>query len=303
MTDVAVIHAVLEEGGVLGHGEAAGVDYDGETTATMVDQITALGPCFCNGFSTADLRAVLPSGGARNALDCALWDLRAKQSGSTVAEMAGLPALHPLETALTIGLAEDHVVHERASAARAFSTLKVKVDAVRNLDVVELVHRAHPTARIIVDANESWSFDQLSTLEPRLRALRVALIEQPLPRADDHALAAYRGEIPLAADESCTDDASLSRLSGLYGVANIKLDKCGGLTEGLRMIDTARRLGMECMIGNMCGSSLAMAPAFVVGQRCRYVDLDGPLLQVDDRTDAIRYEAGRMWPPRRALWG
>ena len=250
-----------------------------------------------------DLLRLLPAGGARNALDCALWDLRAKESGVPVWIRAGLAAPRPVTTAFTLGLGDDATTRRKAREARHYPLLKLKVDAERPLEIVRSVRDEHPAARLIVDANQAWTRELLDDLLPGLRDLGVELVEQPLPRGDDAALDGLTPLLPLAADESCTDRASLSRLSGRYRYVNVKLDKCGGLTEALAMRGDARRLGLELMIGNMCGTSLAMAPAFLVAQSCRYVDLDGPLLQKLDRRHPIRFEAGRMQPPDRALWG
>jgi len=305
-TSAQVPVLVVELLGVDGHvgrGEAAGVDYDGETPAGMAAQIAAVASEFEDALDGACLQRLLPPGGARNALDCALWDLRAKQSGIPAWQTAGLAELKPVTTVFTIGLGDPAAIARKARAAAAYPILKIKVDAERHIDVVRLVRQEHPHARLIVDANEAWSRGLLERLLEPLAALGVELIEQPLPRGEEAALDGLRTPVPLAADESCTDAASLARLAGRYGYVNIKLDKCGGLTEALAMAQEARRLGLGLMIGNMCGTSLAMAPAFVLAQSCRYVDLDGPLLQREDRKPPIRFETALMHPPERALWG
>jgi L-alanine-DL-glutamate epimerase-like enolase superfamily enzyme len=286
-----------------GWAEAAGVDYDGETPESMAAQIESVRDELGDDIPPEDLLRLLPAGGARNALDCALWDLRAKESGVPVWIRAGLAAPRPVTTAFTLGLGDDATTRRKAREARHYPLLKLKVDAERPLEIVRSVREEHPAARLIVDANQAWTLDLLDDLLPDLRDLGVELVEQPLPRGDDAALDGLTPLLPLAADESCTDRASLSRLSGRYRYVNVKLDKCGGLTEALAMRGDARRLGLELMVGNMCGTSLAMAPAFLVAQSCRYVDLDGPLLQKLDRRHPIRFEAGRMQPPDRALWG
>jgi L-alanine-DL-glutamate epimerase-like enolase superfamily enzyme len=240
---------------------------------------------------------------ARNALDCALWDLRAKQSGVPVWQAAGLPALQPVTTAFTIGLGDEATTRRKARAARHFPLLKLKVDAQRHLDVVRWVREEHPGARLVVDANQGWSPALLRELLPALAAARVELVEQPLARGQDAALDGLQPLIPLAADESCTDRASLPALVGRYQFVNIKLDKCGGLTEALALAAEARRLGLGLMVGNMCGTSLAMAPAFLLAQSCTYVDLDGPLLQQQDRALPLQYDRGVIQPPSPALWG
>ena len=287
-----------------GRGEAAGVDYDGETPETMAAQVESLRDSLHEDMTGADLLQLLPAGGARNALDCALWDLRAKRAGQPVWKLAGLAEPRPVATAYTIGLGDEADTRRLARAAREHPIIKLKVDADRHLDRVRILREEHPAARVLVDANQSWSPDLLRRVLPELRALGVELVEQPLPRGEDPALDGLTSVLPLAADESCTDRGSLAALAGRYQYANIKLDKCGGLTEALAMCDEARRLGLGLMVGNMCGTSLAMAPAFLVAQHCRYVDLDGPLLQRHDREHAIRFEAGgSIHPPAPALWG
>ena len=304
ITAIGVLVVTLTDGdGVRGHGEAAGVDYDGETPESLGRQVHAAAPRLHDALTGAELHELLPAGGARNALDCALWDLRAKQSGVPAATSAGLPVLRAVTTAFTLGLAEESELRRKARAARQYPLLKLKVDARRHLDVVRIVREEHPQARLIVDANQSWSRGLLERLLPALAELRVELVEQPLPRGEDEALGGLEPQVPLAADESCTDRDSLAGLVGRYRYANIKLDKCGGLSEALGMMVAGRRLGLRLMVGNMCGSSLAMAPAFLVAQGCEYVDLDGPLLQRTDRPHAIRYDGALMQPPARELWG
>ncbi len=304
MSDVAVIVATLEDKqGHRGRGEAAGVDYDGETPASMTAALAAVADGLDDDLTPQSLAVRMPVGGARNALDCALWDLRSKQTGVRVAQRLGVAPLEPLVTALTIGLGDDASTHRKAMAARGYDVLKVKVDAKRHLDAVAVVRAAHPSARLLVDANQAWSIDLLIELMPSMQAMGVALIEQPLPRGEDEALARIEHHVPIAADESCTGLRSLSVLAGRYDAVNIKLDKCGGLFEALAMLDEAERLGIACMVGNMCGTSLAMAPAFHIGQRCTFVDLDGPLLQRRDRPHAMHFMDGVVQPPLPALWG
>jgi L-alanine-DL-glutamate epimerase-like enolase superfamily enzyme len=304
ITHIPVLVATLEDrDGRRGWAEAAGVDYDGETPASMAAQIAAVAPALHDGVSGEELLRLLPAGGARNALDCALWDLRAKQSDVAVWQAAGLRPPRPVTTVLTIGLGDEADTRRKARAARGYPILKLKVDAERHLEVVRIVREEQRDARLVVDANQAWSRGLLERLLPRLEELGVELIEQPLPRGEDAALDGLRQVLPLAADESCTDRSSLAALAGRYQFVNIKLDKCGGLTEALAMVRDATRLGIGLMVGNMCGTSLAMAPAFLIAQSCRYVDLDGPLLQRLDREPPIRFEAGLMHAPARALWG
>ena len=304
ITDLPVLVLSLTDAdGHAGRAEAAGVDYDGETPQTMAAQIAAVLDRLHDGISGAELMQLLPAGGARNALDCALWDLRAKQSGVPAWQCAGLAGLAPVTTVYTIGLGDAQTTRRKLRDARHYPVLKLKVDATRHLDIVHMVREEHPRARVVVDANQAWSRELLVELLPALAAMGVELVEQPLPRGRDAELDGLVSPIPIAADESCTDSSSLAQLVGRYDYITIKLDKCGGLTEAFAMADAAERLGLGLMVGNMCGTSLAMAPAFLLAQRCRYVDLDGPLLQLLDRSVPMACRDGVLEPPSPALWG
>lgn len=304
ITHIPVLHLTLRApDGSVGHAEAAGVDYDGETPESMAAQVAAIAPRLGDGLSWADLEGLLPAGGARNAVDCALWDLRAKRSGRSVWQLAELAPPRPVVTALTIGLCGEDGTRRRARESNGYPLLKLKVDAERHLDIVRIVREECPAARLVVDANQSWNRGLLERLIPPMATLGVELIEQPVARGADASLDGLRASIPLAADESCVDRRSLSQLVGRYGFINIKLDKCGGLSEALAMCRDARQLGFGLMVGNMCGTSLAMAPAFLIAQSCAYVDLDGPLLQRADRQPAIAFDHGVMQVPSRDLWG
>ena len=312
MTSIPLVVLTLtDSAGTVGRAEAAGVDYDGETPDMLQAQIESVLPLVVAAapddiVNEATLQAVqelLPSGGARNAIDCALWDLRAKQSGIPAFRYAGLPELRPLTTVFTLGLGSESDTRRKARAARHFPLLKLKCDADRHVDVVRWVREEHPTARLAVDANQSWNRDLLERLLPPLAALGVEMVEQPVPRGEDSQLDGLHALLPLAADESCVDHDSLVELFGRYQFINIKLDKCGGFTEALKMSTKALAHGLQLMVGNMCGTSLGMAPAFLIGQRCGYVDLDGPLLQRRDRDHALACTNGLMQPPSAALWG
>jgi L-alanine-DL-glutamate epimerase-like enolase superfamily enzyme len=269
----------------------------------MAAQLAGIEASLHDELTGEELLELLPAGGARNALDCALWDLRAKETGVPAATAAGIEALHPVTTAFTIGLGSESDTRRRARAAQHYPVLKLKLDAERHIEIVRIVREERPAARLLVDANQSWTRALLERLLPTLQAMGVELIEQPVARADDDSLTGFAAAVPLAADESCTDRRSLAALAGRYQYINIKLDKCGGLTEALALRTEALQRGFGLMVGNMCGSSLAMAPAFLIAQQCRYVDLDGPLLQRLDCSPAIRFEHGLMHPPRRDLWG
>ncbi len=304
ITDIPVILVTLTgNGGHRGRGEAAGVDYDGETTESMARQVNSVLPALYDGITGAELGSLLPAGGARNALDCALWDLRAKETGIPVWQAAGLDAPRAVTTCVTIGLGDEADTRRKARAARNFAVVKIKLDATRHLDVVRAVRQELPRAQLIVDANQAWDRALLETLIPGLAELGVELIEQPVPRHADATLDGLVSALPLAADESCVDRRSLPGLRSRYRYINIKLDKCGGLTEALAMRREALALGFGLMVGNMCGTSLAMAPGFLIAQSCAFTDLDGPLLQRFDREPPIRIHDGVMDVPPPALWG
>ncbi len=293
--------------GHAGRGEAAGVDYAGETIDSMRAQLaaaeSALAAVVEAAAARAELQRLLPPGGARNALDCALWDLEAKATGVSVWSRLGLDPPHRVITCLTLGMDAIGTMTRAARAARELPVLKVKVNAEQHLEAVRAVHEASPGASILIDPNQSWSIALLNELAPELGSLGVVLIEQPLPGDAQGDLGAYRGPIPLAADESCADRASLAALSRSYRYVNIKLDKAGGLTEGLALAGAARAAGYGIMVGCMAGTSLAMAPGMVIAQEAKFVDLDGPLLHASDRTPGIEYRNGVMQVPPRELWG
>jgi L-alanine-DL-glutamate epimerase-like enolase superfamily enzyme len=294
---------LTDRDGVVGRGEAAGVDYDGETPGSMRRQIESVASQLHAATTSADLAALLPRGGARNALDCAWWDLQAKRSGVPAWISAGLQPMRPLLTACTIGLGSLCDIRRRARSLSSVPLIKVKVDGSRHVDWIRVVREEAPLARLVVDANQSWTRALIEDLMPELLALGVEFIEQPVMRGQDDALDGLRSPIPIVADESCTDRDSLQGLLNRYQGVNIKLDKCGGLTEALALARGAQALGLDVMVGNMCGTSLGMAPAFLVAQLARWVDLDGPLLQKEDRPDAMRYVQGAVEQPSPTLWG
>jgi L-alanine-DL-glutamate epimerase-like enolase superfamily enzyme len=309
--DVVVV-TLTDADGRVGRGEAAGVDYDGETIALLRAQIEAVRPAIEQGIGAGDGRAaldftslatLLPAGGARNAVDCALWDLTAKQRRTTAWQLAGMADPRPLTTSITLGIDTDDAVAAGARRYAGWPLIKVKVDGERHVDAIRLVRAACPAAGLVVDPNQAWSCDLLNRLAPELKSLGVVLIEQPVPRGEDETLRGYRGSIRLAADESVADRPGLAAVKGLYQVVNVKLDKTGGLTEALALARDARTLGLQVMVGCMAGTSLAMAPGMVVGQMAEFVDLDGPLLHSDDREHGIAYDQGLMRLPSPQLWG
>jgi len=287
----------------VGRAEALAVFYHGETIDSMLAQIESIRGAIERSISRAELQKLLPAGGARNAIDCALWDLEAKHAGQPAWALAGLTTLKPLTTAYTLSVDSPEAMGRSAAAASKYSLLKLKLCGAGDLERVSAVREARPDATLVVDANQSWTEQQLQSFSTRLAGLGVTLIEQPLPAGADEALLAFKSPVPLCADESCQTTASLPLVLGKYQFVNIKLDKTGGLTEALALARAAQAAGLKLMVGCMAGSSLAMAPAFIIGQLCEVVDLDGPLLASRDMPHAIRYQGSRMSPPERALWG
>lgn len=293
----------LARDGFVGRGEALGVFYLGETVDSLVTQIEQVAKQIRAGVDRVALQMLLPPGGARNAVDCALWDLEAKVSGRTIWQSAGVEP-KPLETVFTIGLeptAEEMAA--KALAAAGHGLLKVKLDADRPLQRVAAIREARPDARIVVDANQGWTFAQLTNLAPAFRELGVQMIEQPLRRGADAELEGYQSPVPLCADESCLHLGEIEHAVRCYELINIKLDKAGGLTHALELAGAARAHGLGLMVGCMGGSSLAMAPAFVIGCLSDLVDIDGPLLQKSDRLPGLAYEAGSVAFFGPELWG
>ncbi len=302
ITQLESVMVTLSEAGFSGRGEALGVDYLGETPARMVEQLEAVRAAVEDGLDHAGLQRLLPPGGARNALDCALWDLRAKEAGRRVWELLGLTAA-PVNTLYTLGLAEAEAMGREAARRAEYPALKLKLDA-RDIEArLQAVRAARPDATLVIDANGSWNEAVLTGVADILQICGVALLEQPLPRGEDAALAAIDCPIMLCADESCQSAADLPAIRDRYGTVNIKLDKCGGLTEAMHMVATCRQLGLEVMVGCMLGSSLAMAPGYLVAQHARFVDLDGPLWQTSDHAAAIEYRGASMQAPGLQLWG
>jgi L-alanine-DL-glutamate epimerase-like enolase superfamily enzyme len=292
----------ISDGAHTGSGEAAGVSYKGETVASIIEQIEAVVPRIANGISRQELQELMSPGGARNAVDCALWDLEAKQSGRTVWQMLDWQP-HAVTTVYTVGIATADEMRKDAAAHADFPILKVKVGIGDPIEQISAIRDGSPNAAIVIDANQAWTVEDLDKHAADLKALNVEMVEQPLAIANDESLRDYQSLIPLCADESCDSRADLERLAGLYEIINIKLDKTGGLTEAVALALQAESMGFDLMVGNMLGSSLAMAPAFVIAQRCRYVDIDGPLLQAEDCEHPLQYERGRVEPFSPRLWG
>lgn len=298
-TEARVLCVTVERGGVTGQGECVPYARYGESLDSVTAEIEALS----QDITRAALQDALEPGAARNALDCALWDLEAKQAGRRVWDLAGLPEPGPAITAYTLSL--DTPEKMEASAARHAHRplLKIKLGTPDDMPRLEAVRCGAPGAKIIVDANEGWSADVYADLAPHLTRLGVALVEQPLPAGQDDMLAEIARPVTVCADESCHDRASLSGLKGKYDMVNIKLDKTGGLTEALALKQAALADGYRIMIGCMVGTSLAMAPATLLAQGADYTDLDGPLLLAEDRDPPLRFDEAGVYPPEPALWG
>lgn len=303
-THVHVVVAVVSDGVHTGRGECVpyaryGEDVDGVTAA-----IEAVGPGLAKGAGRADIQMLMPAGAARNAVDCALWDLAAKQTGRRAWELAGRPSPEGLVTAFTLSIDTPEAMRAKAAENKDRPLLKIKLAGPEDLDRVRAVRAGAPKPRLIVDANEGWDVATYAQLAPELKSLGVEAIEQPVPAADDAALAALKDRpVPLVADESCHGLASLPHIIGKYDYINVKLDKTGGLTEALALIDAARAAGLKIMAGCMLGSSLAMAPAMVAAVGADIVDLDGPLLLDEDVDHPLRFSGSVMHAPDPALWG
>ena len=302
-TAADVVLVEIRDGAHVGRGECVPYPRYGETIAGAIASIESLRPEIERGLDRPALQSALKAGAARNAVDCALWDLEAKIAGCPAWRLAGLAPPQPATTAYTLSL---DTVENMAAAARANAErplLKLKLSGPGDLDRVRAVHENAPRARLIVDANEAWTPEIYTTLAPQLALLGVELIEQPLPAGADGPLAGLARPVPVCADESCHDAASLAHIAGKYDAVNIKLDKTGGLTEALRLAAAAKAAGLGIMVGCMVATSLAMAPALLLAADARWVDLDGPLLLARDRDHGLVYHGSRVQPPAPTLWG
>tara|TARA_B100000035_G_scaffold43136_1_gene32223 strand:- start:3319 stop:4293 length:975 start_codon:yes stop_codon:yes gene_type:complete len=297
--DVLVVS--VTENGVTGRGEASGVYYLQETAQSIYQQALSIQEKLERGASRKQLQSLLPLGGARNAIDCALWDLEAKTTGKGIFGLTGIAAAS-VNTVNTVTIDAPEEMAQKAAAISAHQ-IKVKLSDEQPLQRITAVRNARPDADIVVDVNEGWSFAQLVDLAPQFKALGIKVIEQPLPRGEDDALEHYQSPIMLCADESCLDTSELDQVAERYQMVNIKLDKTGGLTEALDLAVRAKDKGMRLMVGNMTGTSLAMAPAYVIAQLCDFVDLDGALFLAADRAYPMSYERGVVSGLTTQLWG
>lgn len=298
-TEAKVLTVQLSESGHMGRGECVPYARYSETLDSVEEDIR----CLPSSFDRQSLYELLPAGAARNAVDCALWDLEAKQAGKRVWELAGLSVPKPEITAYTLSLDTPEAMEAQAAKNAYRPLLKIKLGTPDDMPRLEAVRRGAPKSRIIIDANEGWTAEVYAELAPHLVGLGVELVEQPLPASQDDALLGMDRPLPVCADESCHDRNSLAGLKGKYDVVNIKLDKTGGLTEALKLRDAALSEGYKVMVGCMVGSSLAMAPATLVAQGALVTDLDGPLLLSEDRTEPLKFDSAGVHPPEPALWG
>lgn len=299
-----MVVATVSDGTYRGQGECVPFRRYGESVKGVVTAIEACAEWVARGLSREELPALLPAGAARNALDCALWDLEAKRRGQSAAALAGLAPLHPVPTAFTISLGPPEVMAFQAQAASAaYPLLKLKLGGAGDQQRLSAVREAVPHARLIADANEAWRPQDLESLLDAAAAAGVELVEQPLPASSDDLLERIARPVPVCADESAHDRASLERSLGRYDAVNIKLDKTGGLSEALLVAERAGAFGLKIMVGCMLATSLSIAPAVLVAQDADWVDLDGPLTLARDRVPGLTYASGMIFPPPPELWG
>ena len=302
-TEIQVMVAEITDGAHRGRGECVPYSHYGESLDSVRQQIEGMAPLIARGGSRLELGDLLAPGAARNALDCALFDLEAKMTGQRAWDLAALAPPPDLLTAFTLSLDSPEGMAKAALEARERPLLKLKLGGVGDPERVKAVRQAVPKARLIVDANEAWAPDMVIPYSEALAELGVELIEQPLPSGQDRMLSDCPHPVPVCADESCHVSTDLDALAGRYDLVNVKLDKSGGLTEGLILTREAKRRGFGVMVGCMLGTSLAMAPAILLASMADYVDLDGPLLLARDRDGALVYRDSYVTPPEPGLWG
>ncbi len=302
-TEITVVVATLRHGNFTGRGECVPYARYGETVDGVMAEILSLKAPLADGLTREDLQSLMKPGAARNAIDCALWDLEAKISGKSAFELAGIENPQPLTTAYTLSLDTAEAMAKAAGRATDKPLLKLKLGGEGDLERLKAIRAAVPEKRLIIDANEGWSSNQLQIYIDACMDARIELIEQPLPADRDERLTELETEAIICADESAHGLDSLALLAGKYQAINIKLDKTGGLTEALKVAKQAKKMDLQIMVGCMLATSLAMAPAMVVGQYASVIDLDGPLLLAKDRQNAIKYDGSLMHLPSPSLWG
>ena len=299
----SVLVCVEDEQGFVGRGEGCGVGYAGETPETMLAQIEKIRTKIESGISRRELIELAPAGGARCAIDAALWDLEAKRAGKSVYELIGVKNPQPVSTACTIGMRSVEAYEKAARSLAAYEFIKIKVGGDNALDGIAAVQKGAPNSKFIVDPNQSWSLGHIMQYADVLKQMNVVLLEQPLKVGDEAVLDGVELPVKLCADELINTKDDLKKAAGRFDVINIKLDKTGGLTAAWDLADAASAMGFDLMVGCMAGSSLSMAPAHVLAQRCAYVDIDGPLLQSEDWDNGLVYRDGVVSPPLQSFWG
>ena len=301
--NLEAVVVTLTKDGHVGRGEGDGVYYLGESQQSMVEELESVRHHVEAGITKEQLQDLLPAGGARNALDCALWDLEAKTTGQRIWKLLGMQP-KTLNTVATIGMGTPQEMSDRALEFSNYPNLKVKLDNDSPIERLEAIRSVRPDATLVIDVNQGWEYQDLLNYMPDLERLGIAMIEQPLRRAGDKQLEDLESQIPIGADESILTLEEYHQIKNRYQVINIKLDKTGGLTEALRIVKAAKKDGKQLMVGNMTGSSLSMAPAYVIGQFCSFVDIDGPLLLANDIEHGLQYlNAGVVGLPSEELWG
>jgi len=302
-TTSSTVWLTLESGGYIGRGESLGIYYKDEDMDSMAAQLEAITSSITDDLTFEQVQEMLPYGGARNALDCALWDLRAKQQSKSIWELLNITPKE-LSTVATIGIDTPENMAQEALDFQMYKNLKIKVSGEEPIARLEAIRAARPDASIIIDVNQGWNFKELKEYTPVCQKLGIAMIEQPLPRGDDAELEGYKSSVALGSDESCLDSSEYASSAARYDIINIKLDKCGGLTDGLKIVELAKADGKGLMVGNMTGTSLSMAPSYVIGQYCGFVDIDGPLFLKQDIENGLEYrEGGIASIPTKELWG
>jgi L-alanine-DL-glutamate epimerase-like enolase superfamily enzyme len=297
-----VIVCEIGHNGLLGRGECVPYARYGESIESVSEQIEAVRSAIESGATRQDIQTLMPAGAARNAVDCAMWDLEAKLSGKSVADTLGAPT-RALETAITVSLGTPEEMAESTAKVAHYPLIKVKMGGDNDIERIHAVANAAPNSRIIIDANEGWTEDNIEENMAAAAKAGVVLIEQPLPAGKDDILSRIERPVIICADESVHTSVGLEDLAKRYDAVNIKLDKAGGLTEGLIMREKATSLGLQIMVGCMVGTSLGMAPAVLLAQKADVVDLDGPLLLAHDRDPGLRYDGALVYPPEATVWG
>ena len=299
-TDANTIRVTLHKDGHSGVGEAIGIYYENETPESMTSMLKSV---LHDRISQEEINDILPRGGARNAIDCAFWDLKCKTEGKNIFELLDIN-MRPLSSVATVGIDTPENMAKRAVEYSKYKNLKIKLSNEVPIERLEAIRAARPDATLITDVNQGWSFAELKEYIPQCKRLGLAMIEQPLARGADHELEGFKSDVPLGSDESCLDSKEYAQSAKRYDVINIKLDKCGGLTDALQIIRLAKQDGKGLMVGNMTGSSLSMAPSYVVGQFCDFIDLDGPLFLKEDVNHGLKYaDGGIVSTPEPILWG